>query len=563
MYYSFGIISPNRDIQSCIENIPIQFKHNYKYNKDGLGYYFSLDDRNTFKEPFHISDSVKIFIGGDILFSKEFITNLIISIETSITEDYYAYSINRIKQSINKIEGIFYIIIFDISTNRVCIFSESNGLLPIYYYHNKDEFIFSSSIGFINSILKLSDLNYEAIYELFKLGYCVVPNTLFKDIKQIFPGDIIEFNKNNLIINSLYSKSPNIPEILNINDASDLYYDLLKRSIVECVGDNKKVGLSLSEGIDSSTIASILYNFNIPVKCYTFQPTEDESEINNVKELCKRFDFEHEVIKFNDEILPAINRILELNEFPIYNGVMDYYSGKILNDIEVLLTGDGNDLVWSIYSAELENYNPLDIILNSRTQCNDEILNKLFRFPTYSEILNNKIKKLYNNTGDFLRDIATLDSKLIGLSLGSPNLGRLKLIPNNYLLRFPYLDSGLRSFVINLPKEYKQLPGSNIYNFTSKYLLKYMCEQKNLLSKENIYRRKSWMQSPNASWLRNELKGDFENNILNGNNFIEELFDIDIITKLFHSHINQDQDNSHILMLLFQFDLWYKKFILN
>jgi hypothetical protein len=69
------------------------------------------------------------------------------------------------------------------------------------------------------------------------------------------------------------------------------------------------------------------------------------------------------------------------------------------------------------------------------------------------------------------------------------------------------------------------------------------------------------MYSPNAEWLRTILKSDFEDIIFDENAITKELFNMDTVKGLWKLHTEQNQDYSFPLMMMLQFELWYKIFI--
>ena len=68
------------------------------------------------------------------------------------------------------------------------------------------------------------------------------------------------------------------------------------------------------------------------------------------------------------------------------------------------------------------------------------------------------------------------------------------------------------------------------------------------------------MYSPNAIWLRTCLKSEFENIVFDNCAIAKELFNMSIIRQLWKLHIEQKQDFSTLLMMIFQFELWYEHF---
>ena len=561
----FGIISNNRNLQSYINKNSASHKYTNSYAENGIAYNFDINERCSFRECFYISKNVHVLVAGDVI-NKDFLDNIISSIKEKITDDAYAVCKDCLLQSLNKIEGIFCIVIFDVQNQKICILSETNGIIPVYYFHSKTNFIFATSIKQILSAQKRQmSLNYNAVYEIFKIGFIQPPDTLFKEINALLPGTVLEFDGKIHLFNPPKKEQTFIS--MNIEEAADYYFTLFEKSVLNRVSQEEKTALLLSGGVDSAAIAAILHKHKIPITCYTLDCNlEKPVEIIGAEKVCKLFNFKHiSVSQFDKDIIPALNDVIRLNEAPIFNGIMEYaISDMIEKDTKIVITGDGNDLIWSIFPSHLKNHLQNDnlfsnLYLKIRSLLPDNLLDKLLLFSIEPQNLCSKIDALYHNTGDFLLDAAKADIKIFGDSYAFTSLGKLKMKTNSFNFKFPYLDYQIESLISSLPENFKHNSNNNL-PFINKYLFKFALEQKQLLPKEIIHTQKTWMYSPNAVWLRSCLKKDFENIVIDNSDFVKEVFNINVIKQLWKLHIEQKQDFSFILMMVMQFELWYKIF---
>ena len=82
-----------------------------------------------------------------------------------------------------------------------------------------------------------------------------------------------------------------------------------------------------------------------------------------------------------------------------------------------------------------------------------------------------------------------------------------------------------------------------------------------ILPNEIIHTKKTWMSSPNAEWLRGNLKIYFEEIMFHKNSSLKNYFNINLIKDLWYLHLKNKQDYSYSLIMLLEFEIWHKIFI--
>ena len=556
----FGVITHKPISQRYIDTTSPLYERSKTHIGKNIAYSFEINERTSFKECFHLSSHLHVLVAGDVL-NKESLIQLI----KSMLDTDYDVCKNCIIQSFNQIEGIFCIIIFNVLHKKICILSEKNGIIPIYYFYDKTEFIFSTSIkAIILAQNKQRRLNYNAVYEMFKIGFSIAPDTLFQDIYSLLPGTVLEFDGEVHLFTLPEDKQTVCP--VNLKEAADIYFTLFEQSILKRVSHEKKTALLLSGGVDSAAIAAILHKHQIPIKCYTMDCNEEQPiEKTGAQKICNLFQFEHIAdTQFDKEIVPSLIHTICLNEAPVFNGIMEYALSKMIEtDTQVVLTGDGNDLIWSIFPSNFRKIlsktgqHFSHFYLKLRSLYSDQLLQMLFQFPIDPQILCNKIDVIYNNSENFLKDVGKADIKIFGDCFAFTSLGKIKMKENHFLFRFPYLDPYIESFVVNLPESFKHSYSTDA-PFINKFLFKYALEQKQLLPKEVIHTPKTWMYSPNATWLRTRLKSEFESIVFDKYAIANELFNMNMIRQAWKLHTDHQQDYSVLLMMVLQFELWNK-----
>ena len=159
-----------------------------------------------------------------------------------------------------KFNGDWVIVILDKENNEILIARDAIGCKPCYIYEDEHKIAFSSEIkGFmgINKSLNFDEKNLGVS----ETTLCAFSKTIFKHVSQIPPGRFLTINLDtcNKTVSKWWFPLENLPKIhpnYEVNQAE--YYELLYEATKQRLNADLKIGTSLSGGIDSSVIFTIL-----------------------------------------------------------------------------------------------------------------------------------------------------------------------------------------------------------------------------------------------------------------------------------------------------------------
>ncbi len=162
---------------------------------------------------------------------------------------------------LDKLNGMFVIVIHEVNSNKVIIARDRFGIKPLYYYYDNSEFIFASEIKPILSVTKYPrEANQEVIDAYLLLNRTnYSSSTFFKNIFRLLPGHLLVIESNKINISCWYSLRDRVD---SIRSSESSYFELLKQSINLQMRSDVPVGACLSGGIDSSTIVAIINKHN-------------------------------------------------------------------------------------------------------------------------------------------------------------------------------------------------------------------------------------------------------------------------------------------------------------
>jgi asparagine synthase (glutamine-hydrolysing) len=155
--------------------------------------------------------------------------------------------------------GDFGFAIWDGRTKRLFGARDHFGVKPFFYAHFSDSFIFSNTLNALRLDARVSDsLNEVAVgdYLVFGLNQDL-SSTIFQDIQRLPPGHTLTISDGQLRIQRYWT--PTIKSEVRFRD-SNSYVERFRELLSVAVGDRLRtdcVGISMSGGLDSSTLAAI------------------------------------------------------------------------------------------------------------------------------------------------------------------------------------------------------------------------------------------------------------------------------------------------------------------
>lgn len=387
----------------------IYFKNNTAIGMRRL----SIIDLKSGHQPIHNEKrNVFVVFNGEIYNFENLKTDMIIKGHTFYTSSdtevivhlYEEYGENFVSY----IRGMFSICLWDEKNRKLLLIRDRLGIKPLYYTFKNNTIIFGSEI---KSLLKCdivnAELNYKKLGSL--LSYRFVPGneTMFKDIYEVLPGNILEYSNNKIKVKKYWDIEYNE----DVDIKSEFFYSnkissLVDKSINDRIISDVPIGVFLSGGLDSTIVLSEVskfYNGNIDTFSIGFEKPYSKTDINEYSELSyakKVSDFygtnHHEYIIKPGDVINDINSIIWHMDEPLSDptAIPLYYLSKLAkNNVKVVLSGEGADEIFAGYT-------------------------------TYKEP---SIVSKYNNLPKFLRDLVESISSKMPFDYGKGFLERTKL----------------------------------------------------------------------------------------------------------------------------------------
>lgn len=275
-----------------------------------------------------------------------------------------------IKETLNKIDGMFAIALWDIKTQKLTLARDRIGEKPLYFGWVQGAFLFSSELkamrqypGFNNEIDRAS------LAEYLKYSYVPAPMSIYKDISKLLPGHYLEISLTDSIINlsasqEYWSLSNIILEsqsnlISSKEECAEVSEFVIESSVKSQMISDVPLGAFLSGGIDSSLIVSLMQKNSMqPIKTFTigfddgpFSYIGDESQY--AKAVASHLGTSHhEQIITSQDAINIIPKLAEIYDEPFADSsqIPTYLVSQLASEnVSVALTGDAGDEVFSGY----------------------------------------------------------------------------------------------------------------------------------------------------------------------------------------------------------------------
>lgn len=259
---------------------------------------------------------------------------------------------------VQRLKGMFAFCIWDSEEKSLFLARDHFGIKPLYYSRLSDgTFLFASEIkGILTHPRMGREVRPDAIDNLFTFGFNIAPDTFFEGIHELLPGHTLKVDRHGGMRVAPYWDICGDMPFLEESERNlvERFREKLTEAVRQGVVSDVPVGVYLSGGIDSSTIAS-LYSQSAQHAIKTLSITFDEAEYDErefSRSLASTLGAEHLEFKCSigaEDIVPMVraleNPIVSLLHLPLY-----LLSGKAKElGLKVVLSGDGSDEILGGY----------------------------------------------------------------------------------------------------------------------------------------------------------------------------------------------------------------------
>ncbi len=251
-----------------------------------------------------------------------------------------------------RLNGIFAFALLDRSRRKLFLVRDPLGVKPLVYSIQDGMLAFGSEAkAVLASGLVSAELDEASLHLSMNVRYVPGDRTFFRDIKRLPPGQALEFSEGRARLFP-YASIDWTPDASMSRDGwlegiRFHYQEAVKRQLISDV----PVGVSLSGGIDSSSIVAMLRRTTSgPIKTFSLGFNEPTDETADARFVARTFGTEHQEVVLHEPALAHLADAIYYTEEPKVNSLQLYLLHRFIGEhVSVVLSGLGGDELFAGY----------------------------------------------------------------------------------------------------------------------------------------------------------------------------------------------------------------------
>jgi asparagine synthase (glutamine-hydrolysing) len=491
-----------------------------------------------------------------------------------------------LNNTLEKLRGIFAFAYLDKKKKCLILARDSAGTKPLYYIN------FNGTIYFSSEIKAFKDfglaIDQEQIEEYLTFQNTISEKCIFKNVFLVPSGGYLEFRKSQSRPNQtiwapgVFTTNPAITSSIAIDEIEKLMEQAVQRNLRA----DFPVGVFLSGGLDSSTLAMFAAEKNQNIRSYTigFKQAENIANFNftdervHALEIAKKLEIENltaeitstDMEEIFDELCWAIEEPRVGQSYP------NFFAAKLAKQSDkAVISGTGGDELFGGYpwryretlalksagkpkqvEAYFEKWHRL-----SSTKNISQLLGK----QESSHVMSGKQKMINlletNSTSDSFYDLQDLlyfeyKTFLQGLLIVDDKIA----MSHGLEIRVPMLDQDLTNFAMQLPNTLRlKTPSSSPLKIEDdgKFLLRILAGKMNN-PLQNLPKR--GFSGPDEMWFRKESSTFIQNRLFDSNSIIWRYLDFETGKKMVTQHLTGEINNRLLIWSLLSLESVFRQF---
>lgn len=265
-----------------------------------------------------------------------------------------------------KLRGMFSFALWDKNKQGLLLARDAFGIKPLYYCDDGKTFRVASQV---KALLAGGGIDAEpdpaGHTGFFLWGHVPETYTLYKKIRMLPPGCSFFVDRNGFrkletfcSVGDMIAESQRQTVKLDDNEMRDKLRTALLDSVEHHLIADVPVGVFLSSGLDSTTLAALSTEVKKPINTVTlgfkeYRGTKDD-ETPLAEEVASLYGTEHQsLLVRNKDFQGAFTRLIDSMDQPTINGVNTYFVSKIAAEtgLKVAMSGLGGDEMFGGYPS--------------------------------------------------------------------------------------------------------------------------------------------------------------------------------------------------------------------
>ena len=572
-----------------------------------------LDPSPAGRQPMK-AGATRIIVNGEIYNFKELAAQhgLSASLNSGSDSEVLVRMIDAVgvATTLDSIDGMYAFAAYSHETESLHLVRDPFGVKPLFVLRHDGCLWFASEIKALLTVPGfVPKPSPEALHHFLSFDYIPGAHTAFEGIEEVRPGAWWEIDaKTGEVTHRTHAETSwQTDDSITLDDAVEQSRHLLARAVERQLVADVDVGVMLSGGLDSSSIAALVAHARGNSDFHTFSIGFDDPSFNeshHAAEVAQALGTEHHSIVVRPEDVAAkLTSIVEAIDEPYGDGSAlptAMLAEHATEHVTVLLSGEGGDEMFSGYDTHAASvarrwyrmlpgwlrrglirsavqqlpvtHSKLSFDFKAKRFAHGAEFNAARSHFAWRAVIREENKASVAHLPEGLQPSHRLFEEAYDACSGSNELQKLLHIDRSYHLpddlmvkndrmtmlhsieaRVPFCDRDLVAFLARVP------PRLLMNGLTPKRLLR--LAMADLLPAGIIGRKKMGLEMPYSSWMRGPLKG-----------FVQRILDPDRVdatgllrpqgvATLFEEHCAMKVDHGRALWGLVNWVLWHERYI--
>jgi asparagine synthase (glutamine-hydrolysing) len=252
----------------------------------------------------------------------------------------------------SRLNGIFAFALFDRARRALFLVRDPLGVKPLVYAVRDRRLAFASEAkAIVASGLVSAELDEASLHLTMNVRYLPGERTFFRGIRRLPPGHVLEFENGEARISRYAGIDWTPDESLGEDDWIEGIRAHYQAAVKRQLQSDVQVGVSLSGGIDSSSIVAMLRRSESgPIKTFTLGFDEPGDELDDARRVARKFETEHHETVLHEPALAYLRDAVRFTEEPKVNSLQLYLLHRFIGEnVKVVLSGLGGDELFAGY----------------------------------------------------------------------------------------------------------------------------------------------------------------------------------------------------------------------
>lgn len=245
-----------------------------------------------------------------------------------------------------RLRGMFAFALWDPTRRHALLVRDPLGIKPLFVQQGAaGTLLFASEVKGILALAGESpELDTAALHLLLNFRYVPGEATLFREIRQLAPGECLEWRVDG---------SSNSTDLdCDVNSPSGNLEQVLCDSVRAHLIADVPVGCYLSGGIDSGVMAALAHASGNDVPTFTLDVGDDQAEARNAAETARALGLRNEQAGMGDDEVRRLPHMLWHMETPKVNALQLFRLAELARTrVKTVLSGLGGDELFAGYNA--------------------------------------------------------------------------------------------------------------------------------------------------------------------------------------------------------------------